>query len=129
MSRSEPNVAFMRVLDFERFHCRDGESELPINIRTDDFMLRPPRLRRSGIWRSLSKREQKDNISDRHPAKVTLLTTTSTQKRPWWGIGIESVCNPPRAYGYMVGNVLPASLGLIPNKSPVAATKTKMSGL
>src|SRR5687768_5274877 len=82
-----------------------------INMRTDEFMLRP-RLRRSGIWRSLSEREQRHNISDRLPAKVTLIPTTSTQKRPWWGYGIESVSSA-RGYGYMVETVLPASLGLV----------------
>lgn len=88
--RSKSNVDFIWFLNSKSFHIRDGESEVHINIRTDEFMLRP-RLLPSGIWRSLSKWEQRHNISDRHPAKVTLLPTTSMQKTTWWGYGIESV--------------------------------------
>lgn len=46
--RSRPSVDLIWLLNFEGFHCRDGDSQLHINIRTDKFMLRP-RLRRSGI--------------------------------------------------------------------------------
>lgn len=73
--RSKSTVDLVRVPKSKGFHCRGGESQLHINIRTDEFMLRP-RLRLSGIWRSLSEWEQRHNISDRHPVKVTLLSTT-----------------------------------------------------
>lgn len=127
MSRSKSSVDFIRLLNSKGFHCRDGESQLHINIRTDEFMLRP-RLRWSAIRRSLSKWEQRHNISDRHPANVTLLATTSTQKRTWWGYGIESVSTRQEDTVTWWRMSCPPRWGLSPNKSAAATMKAKNCG-